>query len=374
MFAQALYRAYPSDVLGTERNIKVLKPRNYVENPEKTYPLIIVLDGDYLFEPVAGNVDYLSYWDQIPESFVLGINQRKSRYDETSIDRESGLPMPQSAEFMDFIMEVVATMKDEYRIAPFTVIVGKDITANLATYFLMRKKVPFEAYLNIDPDYSNLITENLTNKISQLEGYKYYYVATPEKASLTDDMFTKSVDSLLKGRKNIHLKYDKIEGVDKYGLGAHAIPRGLNYIFEEYKLIDEDALVNTAVASDMAATGKEIKDKDAATALEKLLEKYKFIKEVYGIDMRVRLVDIVTVAEYLIDNKKYDELIDVAGLASREYPEKLYGPFIEGIGYEGIGRPARALRAYNAAYALDPAVGITKDDVLDKVEMLQEKK
>lgn len=141
LFSQAFYRAYPSEVLGTERNIKVLKPRNYAENPEKTYPLIVVLDGDYLFEPVAGNVDYLSYWDQIPESFVLGINQRKSRYDETAINRESGLPETQSADFMDFIMEVVATMKEEYRIAPFTVIIGKDVTANLATYFLMRKKL-----------------------------------------------------------------------------------------------------------------------------------------------------------------------------------------------------------------------------------------
>jgi len=372
LFSQALYRAYPSDVLDTERNIKVLKPRNYSENSEKTYPLIVVLDGDHLFEPVAGNVDYLSYWDQMPESFVLGINQSRSRYDETAINRESGFPEPQSAKFMDFIMELVQTMRDEYRIAPFTVIIGKDITANLATFYLMRKKIPFDAYINIDPEYSTLITENLVTKISQMESNQYYYVATPEKASLTDDMFTASVDSLLENRKNIHLNYEKIKGVDKYGLGAHAIPRGLNYIFEEYKLIDEDALVNTAVAANMAADGKEIKD--AATALETLLEKYKFIKEVYGIDMQVRLIDIVTVAEHLIDNKKYDELIDVAGLAARAYPEKLYGAFIEGIGYEGIGRPSRALRAYNAAYALEPAAGITTDDVLDKVEMLQDKK
>lgn len=384
LFSQALYRAYPSDVLGTERNIKVLKPRNYAENPDKTYPLIVVLDGDYLFEPVAGNVDYLSYWDQIPESFVLGINQRLSRYDETAIDLESGLPQAQSTDFMDFIMEVVQTMREEYRVAPFTVIVGKDITANLATFFLMRKKVPFDAYLNIDPDYSSLIKENLINKISQLESYNYYYVATPEKASLTDDMFTKSVDSLLENRKNIHLKYEKIEGVDKYGLGAHAIPRGLNYIFEEYKLIDEDALVNKAIAEDTAAQENEGNEEagqkedtlkeEAATALSKLLEKYQFIKEVYGINMRVRLVDIVTVAEYLIDNKKYEELIQVADLAMKEYPDKLYGRFIEGIGYEGIGRPDRAVKSYNAAYTLEPSVGITKDDVLDKVEMLQEKK
>lgn len=367
-FSQAMYRAYPSDVLGVERNIKVLKPRNYKENPEKTYPLVIVLDGDYLFEPVAGNVDYLSYWDQMPESFVVGINQRESRFDETAIDGESGFPAPQSAEFMDFIMEVHQTMQEEFRIAPFSIIVGKDITANLATFFLMRKKVPFKAFINIDPDYTELIEQNLVTKISQMQEQQYYYVAIPENSSSGDQVFNKSVDSLLSNKDNIHLKYDKIENVDKYGLGAHAIPRAFSYIFQEYKIVDTKQL-----AANLAAKKGTAEAQDPATALKELEEKYAFIKDVYGIDMRMRLVDIVTIAEFYIDNKDYEGLLDVSEVAIREYPDLLYGRFIEGLGYEGIGRIPRAIKSYNAAYALQPAVGLTKDDVLDKVEMLQEK-
>lgn len=367
-FSQAMYRAYPSDVLGVERNIKVLKPRNYAENPEKTYPLVIVLDGDFLFEPVAGNVDYLSYWDQMPESFVVGINQRESRVDETAVNRDSGFPEPQSAEFMDFIMEVHQTMEEEFRIAPFSIIVGKDITANLATFFLMRKKVPFKAFINIDPDYSELIEKNLITKISQMQEQQYYYVAMAENSSSGDQVFNKSVDSLLSGKDNIHLKYDKIENVDKYGLGAHAIPRALTYIFQEYKLVDTKQLV-----ADLAAKKSKADSNDPATALKELKEKYAFIKEVYGIDMRMRLVDIVTIAEFYIDNKDYDGLLEVADVAMIEYPDLLYGRFIEGLGYEGIGRIPRAIKSYNAAFELQPAVGLTKDDVLDKVERLQEK-
>ncbi len=367
-FSQAMYRAYPSDVLGVERNIKVLKPRNYAENPEKTYPLVIVLDGDYLFEPVAGNVDYLSYWDQMPESFVVGINQRESRFDETAVDSESGFPAPQSAEFMDFIMEVHQTMQEEFRIAPFSIIVGKDITANLATYFLMRKKVPFKAFINIDPDYTELIEQNLVTKISQMQEQQYYYVAVAGNSTTGDQVFNKSVDSLLSSKDNIHLKYDKIEDVDKYGLGAHAIPRALSYIFQEYKIVDTKQL-----AANLASKKGTADAKDPATALKELEEKYTFIKDVYGIDMRMRLVDIVTIAEFYIDNKDYEGLLDVAAVAIREYPDLLYGRFIEGLGYEGIGRIPRAIKSYNAAYALEPAIGITKDDVLDKVERLQEK-
>ena len=58
-YSQALYRTYPSEILDEERQVKILKPRSYNKNPDKTYPLVIVLDGDYLFEPVAGNVDIL---------------------------------------------------------------------------------------------------------------------------------------------------------------------------------------------------------------------------------------------------------------------------------------------------------------------------
>ena len=40
---------------------------------KKKYPLIIVLDGDYLFDITSGSVDYLSYWGDIPENIVVDI-------------------------------------------------------------------------------------------------------------------------------------------------------------------------------------------------------------------------------------------------------------------------------------------------------------
>ncbi len=367
---QALYRSFPSEVLGEERNVKILKPRNYSQNPEKTYPLIIVLDGDYLFEPVAGTVDYLSYWDQMPESFVLGINQRESRYDETQINRESGFPEQQTLRFMDFIMEVRQTMENEYRVAPFTVIVAKDINANIASYYLMRKKIPVNALLQIDPEYSTLIQENLINKLSQLEEYNYFYVATPESNNSLDDIITQETDSLFATKKNLHLKHDKIEDSNKYNVSAHAIPRGLQFIFQEYSLIEEEKLLNEDLAEELKYEGKEDK-KGMVRVIDRILEKYKMIKEVYGVDMKLRLVDLVTIADYVESKKDWDQLIDIGVLANKEYPDLLYGRYVEGLGYEGIGRNSRAIKAFNAAYGLQPAVGITKDDVLDKVELLQ---
>lgn len=371
MVAQALYRTFPSDVLGSDRNIKILKPRNYAENPEKTYPLIIVLDGDFLFEPVAGNVDYLSYWDQMPESFVIGINQQQSRYDETAIGNETGMPEPQSLKFMDFVMEVRQTMLDEYRVSPFTVIIGKDITANLSSYYLLRKEIPVQAMLHIEPEYTTVIQENLTRKISSLKDHNYLYVANSSKIEALDTMYDTNTDSLLNSAKNIHLKYETIEDTNKYSVAAHAIPRGLQFIFKEYSLINADVFLKEILTT-TAGTNK--KGKDAVTALSKLQEKYDYIKTVYKVNMEVRLIDIVNVAEFLIKNKEWEQLLDVSEYAYKQHPKLLYGRFIEGIAYEGLERPDRALKSYNAAYVLSPAVGIQKDDVLDKIELLQVKK
>ena len=81
LFSQTQYELINSDRLG-ERELKIQLPRNYADNTEQFYPLIITMDGDYLFEITAGNVDYMSYWDDIPEAIVVGINQDRTKEDD----------------------------------------------------------------------------------------------------------------------------------------------------------------------------------------------------------------------------------------------------------------------------------------------------
>ena len=80
--AQVIYEEFNSDRLQETRRLKIQLPRNYDTNTDKVYPVIIVLDADYLFEPVAGNVDYFSYWEDMPESIVVGVMQARTRFDD----------------------------------------------------------------------------------------------------------------------------------------------------------------------------------------------------------------------------------------------------------------------------------------------------
>ena len=63
-----------SENLGETRQIKIQVPRGY-DTIKIKVSHNCCFDGDYLFEAVAGNVDYYSYWEDIPEAIVVGVNQ-----------------------------------------------------------------------------------------------------------------------------------------------------------------------------------------------------------------------------------------------------------------------------------------------------------
>ena len=138
--SQTIYESLESGFLGATRELKIQLPRNYEDNPEKYYPLIIVFDGDYLFEVVAGNVDYYSYWEDMPEAIVVGVNQTGSRAQDCNISLENYMPSKTGAQFYDFIEnELLIYMTENYRSLNFRVAVGHGETANFMNYFLFNR-------------------------------------------------------------------------------------------------------------------------------------------------------------------------------------------------------------------------------------------
>src|SRR5690606_11761139 len=101
--AQVVYKALESTKLGKSRELKIQLPRSYNNDKSKSYPLFVVLDGDYLFEAVAGNVDYYTYWEDMPEAIVVGVNQFDSRFEDSMYSEQNSLPVETGAAFFEFI-------------------------------------------------------------------------------------------------------------------------------------------------------------------------------------------------------------------------------------------------------------------------------
>ncbi len=359
--AQTIYEEFQSAKLGTSRELKIQLPRNYEENTEKLYPIFIVFDGDYLFEPVAGNVDYYSYWEDMPEAIVVGINQVNSRDEDNYYSDQTYFPAETGVKFFEFIgMELIPYIEDKYRTANFRVAVGHGETANFINYYLFKKEPLFNAYVALSPDLAMSMLENLPTRLSEFERKIFYYLST----STNDIKPLKEDANILNKRlsglenKNVFFAFNEFEGPTHYSLPAHAIPNALENIFFVFQPISKKEYSERIVTLE-------------TSPVEYLNEKYSMIKELFNIEKQVLINDFRAVAAAIEKNKTFNEYEALGKLARKEYPDTLLGNYYLGRFYEETGEPKKAMRTYKSAYVLEEIGGYTKDEMLERADAIK---
>lgn len=359
--SQTIYEVINSTLLGEERQLKIQLPRNYDNNTEKSYPVILVLDGDYLFEPVAGNVDYFSYWDDIPEAIVIGINQSGQRRADTYYNDIQYFPSKSGKNFFDFIgAELFPFINRTYRTANFNVIVGHDLTANFANFYLFKDDPLFQAYINLSPDLSPQMAGRLYQALGSTRSQKWFYLATAgndvnelrKSIVLLDDQL-KTIEN-----ENLHYKFDNFEKPFHYSLVAHAIPNALEKIFDAYKPINLEEYEELKVAE--------------KSPYDYLIKKYNTIKNLYGVDLKIRLNDFLAVGKALEYKENWDDLDKLGELAFEQDPDSMLGSYYMAKSLEERGKPKKAMRMYESAYDKKEAAFITADFMIKKAELIKE--
>ncbi|MGJ8665575.1 MAG: alpha/beta hydrolase [Patiriisocius sp.] len=356
--AQIKYEEFSSDRLGETRRLKIQLPRNYDTNELKVYPVVIVLDGDYLFEPVAGNVDYFSYWEDMPESIVVGVMQAATRYEDCNYDSENGLPADKGADFFEFLgLELLPYIDQNYRTAKFVIGVGHDFTANFLNYYLFKDPPLFNGYIILSPDLAPEQTSRLAGRIPMIQTQLFYYLATG-----TDDIKglmegTEALNSALKPieAKNFNYYYDNFERGTHYSLVGRGIPNALEKIFSVYRPISKQEYKDVLMKLDTPIS-------------DYLTEKYQIIEDLFGLTNAIRVNDYIATATASEKRKQWESLRVIAEMASREYPETVLGPYYLGGYYEETGEPKKAMRTYQAAYDKEEVDFITVDMLLDKAD------
>ncbi len=359
--AQTQYEEFPSVKLEQKRQIKIQLPRNYEKNTEKTYPLFIVLDGDYMFEAVAGNVDYYSYWEDMPEAIVVGINQADTRMDDSLYSDQNFLPVESGADFFEFIgMELIPYLNEAHRTADFRVIVGHGETANFLNYYLFKDNPLFHSYIAISPDLAPEMETRITERLLQFETQKFYYLATSDNDLRNVKKGVDVLNTNLASIDNPKLQYgfDNFEGPSHYSVVAHAIPKALESIFYVFQPISK----------------KEYKEKILTyegSPVDYLTEKYSMINDLFGLKKKILINDFKAI-QAAIDKKATPEYLqDLGKLARDHYPETLLGNYYIARYFEEMGEPKKAYKTYKSAYILDEIAGITKDLMLEKADELK---
>jgi len=359
-WSQILHETVNSQKLGEQREIKIQLPRNYEQNSEKRYPIVVVLDGDYLFEPVAGMVDYYSYWKDIPEMIVVGINQDGIRMEDTAYG-ENSLPADKGAKFFEFIgMELLASLDQKYRTSNFRMIVGHDFTANFINYYLLKQEPIFKGYINLSPDLAPEVANWVTDALESSESKKWFYLATSNEDIPALKSGIASFDNQLKGINNklVSYKFEEFTGESHYSLVGKAIPSAISSMFEIYRPISTKDYNEILLQTSISPT-------------QYLTEKYESIEELYGLKRQISINDFMAVHNAIEKTRNWEAYKDLYKLAFDHYPGTMLGTFFEARHEEETGNPKKAMRMYQNAYGQKSIAFLDADYMLEKADAIK---
>lgn len=360
LYAQTQYEYIESDRLGT-RELKIQLPRNYEENTEKYYPLILVLDGDFLFEIVAGNVDYTSYWADMPEALVVGINQVQTRSEDLFVSDATFFPTQDGAKFYEFLgAELMPYLEENYRLGTFKVAVGHGASANFINFYSFRKTPLFQAYIALSPSMSPYMDSNLTEQLADLKSPLFYYMSTASEDFRDHRKDITALNTKLEAIDSNHLFYafDNFDGLDHYGLVNTSIPKALQHIFLVFQPISRSEYKKYILPLETSPVAY-------------LTEKYDRIETLFGIEKQILLNDFRAIASALDKKEQFEYFKDLAKLARESYPDSVLHNYYMGRFYEATGNPKKAMKTYREAYIYQEIDGITKDDLLDKADRIK---
>jgi len=335
--AQETQEIFESFKLQERRDVRYSFPEEVDES--KKYPLVVVLDAEYLFDQVVATSKFYSTFHGMPEMIVVGINQldKSIRLDDCAFDQDSGLPK----KFFEFLgMEIIPYLDLNYKTAPFKMIIGYDITANFENYWLFKQNSLFNAYVSISPTLAPEMETRVPARLGELNQQLFYQL-------------------IVEGEKNRHTpRIKEFDGADHISIATYGIGRAFDNIFKMFKPISPKEYKEELLPSE-------------EPVFSYLQTKYDNIQNLFGMTKRIELNDIMAI--YAASRKKedFDSLKPLSDLCKEQFPESMLGFYFEGEYYEQAGEPKKALKTFEKAFIMEEIDFLTKEMALEKIDALK---
>ena len=359
---QKIVESITSSKLGESREITIGLPASYDTNTSKKYPLLVLMDGEYLYDPFMGALQYGSYWDDLPEMLVVGISQNKGydREADCKFDPQTGLPEGKGAKFFEFIGEVVAAMEKNYRIAPFKIIAGHDVTAGFLNFYLYKDQPLFNAYISMSPELPPGMEEQLPERLAKIQQPLFYYHSTADGDIKKMQNRIIALDEQAKkiSKPTLNYGFDTFKGASHYSLVLHSIPNALYQFFQVYQPIST----------------KEFNEKIATLPggyTDYLIAKYDALEKVLGMKTQIRYNDFKAIEAAILKNKAYAEFNKLSDIARKNYPKSMLPDYHMAMMYEKTGDTKRAIKSYTNAFQKEEIGDLTKDMMLGRADDLK---
>ena len=356
-------KSIDSDYLGYRREIKIYLPEGYEKDEEKNYPLAIILDAEYLFDLYVGNAVLFAAKDKAPKQIIIGINMAKTRKKDTYFNTENGTLTKNNTNFYNFIRdEVIFEIESSYNTSPFITLIGEGTSANLITAFLGEQTPIINAYICINPTFSDFIA-------SQMQAYKlarfqkedntfYFYT---NNSNIFSNRKQTLINQLQQGLSSVELNNfniinDTFNTENSTSAIAEAVPRALTKVFEIYSAISKEEF------------DKNVKDLSPLDAITYLENKYLEIDFLFGSDLGIREQDIFTVEKIIIEKENGDQLLNFGRMILKIFPSSPLGDYYIGRYYEEGKNIKKAIKYYKIGYgkmdASDPNADAFYENIL----------
>jgi len=363
--AQKTVEEVQSKMLNGTRHMIISLPPSYEKEPARKFPLLFLLDGEYLFDAFSGSLSYANYWDDLPQVIVVGIvqNSNGERFLDSKFNPETGVPEESGAKFYDFIaLELIPALEKKYRIAPFKVIAGHDTTAGFLNFFLYKDKPVFNAYISLSPELAPEMETRIADRLSIFQQPIFYYQATADGDLKKMSKRIQELDQNIKAKTNPNLNYrfDDFKNASHYSLVLNAIPNALYQIFGSYQPI------STTEFQDKIATLQ-------SGYVDYLKNKYDIIEKSLGIKMPIRINDFKAIEAAILKNRAFPEFELLSDLAKKNYPKTMLADYEQGMFYEHTLDYKRAAKSYMNGFAKNEIGDLTKDMMLEKADEMKSK-
>ncbi len=352
---------FESRKLNSTRELKIQLPENYDPESELKHPVIIVFDGEYLFEPVAGQISFQTYFDEMPQSIIVGVVQGKERFYDSYFDEVTGLPFESGKRFYDFVSEeLLPYLDNKYNTSKFRVAVGHNLMGNFINAFLMDEKPLFQAYINLSPDFKGTMGQNVAKRLGFLENDIFYYMATSDGDIKQINKTIHETNDAILALEQLQLTYyfDELKGDSHYGLVTGALTKAMDKIFELYKPLDD----------------KEINEKIMpyeGTLDDYITDRYERIDDLFGIFKPISEDEFDKLIKVAERREDVESIYKIGKLADKLNPESLFGSYYMAMHAEKIGKTKRATKYYETALTLNETEKINKDFIKSRLEEIK---
>lgn len=339
-----------SDLLDETREYWVSLPDSYHLDSEshKTYPLLIVLDGQSHFRFVSGMHHFMSASRsgsrRVPEMIIVGVasTNRERDYTPDKIVTARENDTGGGDIFLSFLeTELLPDLHNSYRTSSFNVLMGHSLGGLFAVHTYMKAESAFNAFIAIDPSFGTWDAETMDQKVEAMTDSsfdRFLYMATANWGTRN----LRNRDRHVRFYESLHSR-----------AGAGPFRAQLEYFEEEnHGSVPLIAFYNgmSSLFKDYGLTFQEI------TSSEQLVSHFELISDRLSHDFRPPEA-LVNRAAYQMLRRENDqqkaEALKLFELNASNYPMSFNAFDSLGEAYQAVGETKKAMDSYKKSLALN---------------------